>query len=80
MKDKIKTDVNQPSSILYIEDEKPSLDYIGLTKRERFAGQAMQALVSNNFCPTGFQNCNEEDLAKIAVKCADLLIKELLKN
>lgn len=52
----------------------------GLTKREYFAGLAMQALVGNNFSPTGFQNGNETGLAEIAIKCADALLAELDKE
>jgi hypothetical protein len=42
---------------------------IGLTKREYFAGLAMQGLCANGTDP--------EDLAKISVEYADALLKEL---
>lgn len=41
----------------------------GLTKREYFAGLAMQGLCANGTDP--------EDLAKISVEYADALLKEL---
>ncbi len=48
----------------------------GLTKREWFAGLAMQALLSDpELCGWG-----EEDYASSAVKFADALIAELAKG
>jgi len=49
----------------------------GLTKREYFAAKMMQGLVNNNFTPTGFQNGDENALAKLAVKCSDALLSAL---
>lgn len=42
-----------------------------------FAGLAMQALVSNNFSPTGYQNGSREDLMEEATRIAKELIKQL---
>lgn len=52
----------------------------GLTKLEYFAGLAMQALVNNNFSPSGFRVGDSPGLAIIAVECAKALIDELNNN
>jgi hypothetical protein len=55
--------------------------YFGLTKREYFAGLAMQALISNPEIQRPRQNDNlESDLesfSQIAIEYADSLLKEL---
>jgi hypothetical protein len=47
----------------------------GLTKREYFAGLAMQGMFSQH----GFLLKDTVELAEIAVKCADELLKQLDK-
>lgn len=49
----------------------------GLTIREYFAAKMMHGLITNNFTPLGFENVDENDLAKLAVKCSDALIMAL---
>ncbi len=51
----------------------------GLTKREYFAGLAMQGMAASQYWAENFNN-NEDDLknmAYVAVKAADALLKEL---
>ena len=49
----------------------------GLTKREYFAGLAMQGMLANSYPETmGF---NEEQIAKIAINYTDELLKQLDK-
>ncbi|MEX0595787.1 MAG: hypothetical protein WD512_04735 [Candidatus Paceibacterota bacterium] len=50
-------------------------EFTGLTKREYFAGLAMQAVISNPVVP----NYTPEDSAKEALEYADALLKELEK-
>lgn len=45
------------------------LGSLGLTKREWFAGMALQALLSSSDC-----NCATEDYAKVALIYADFLL------
>jgi hypothetical protein len=47
----------------------------GLTKREYFAGLAMQGMFSQD----GFLLKDTKELSEIAVKCADALLEELSK-
>lgn len=47
--------------------------YSGLTKREYFAAMAMQGLADN-------KNLGYDDTAKVSVKLADALLKELEKQ
>tara|TARA_R110000868_G_C10522054_1_gene733183 strand:- start:294 stop:572 length:279 start_codon:yes stop_codon:yes gene_type:complete len=56
----------------------PSLSGIGLTKREYFAGIAMQGLLGN-FLENGhyYNSSHTPMVSEIAVKCADELLKEL---
>lgn len=49
----------------------------GLTKREYFAGLAMQALLSNP--DPGIVNFNEKEIAEIAIEYTDELLKQLEK-
>ncbi|AUR89601.1 coil containing protein [Vibrio phage 1.137.O._10N.261.46.B5] len=57
----------------------------GLTKREMFAMNAMQGILSNsggviqgnNHTGTGWCNSNAKDLARWSLECADALLKEL---
>ncbi len=59
----------------------------GLTKREHFAGLAMQGLLSNsggviqanNMSGTAWCNSNAQSMAKLSIECADALLKELEK-
>ena len=46
---------------------------IGLTKREYFAGLAMQGILANS----SLNNLKEETVAEISVLCADKLLKQL---
>jgi hypothetical protein len=62
-------------------------DSSGLTKREMFAMNAMQGLLSNsggviqgnNYSGTGWCNSDANDLARLSLECADELLKELEK-
>lgn len=53
----------------YIENFRPM---IGLTKREAFAMAAMQGILFHSF-----GRGNADELAEVAVTCADDLLKEL---
>lgn len=57
------------------ENQCVSDTYCGLTKREYFAGLAMQGLLSSNRLNTN----NMDAYAQTAVKYADALLNELLK-
>ncbi len=46
---------------------------IGLTKREYFAGLAMQGMLANS----SLNNLKEETVAEISVLCADKLLENL---
>ena len=46
---------------------------IGLTKREYFAGLAMQGILANS----SLNNLKEETVAEISVLCADKLLEQL---
>ena len=60
----------------------------GLTKREHFAGLAMQGLLANPGAvlqasgQSGFAwcNCNDEQMAQLAIDCADALLAQLDKG
>lgn len=57
-----------------IEDNgNPSLTHLGLTKREYFAGLAMQGMLAN----TEYVLHSRETLAHNAVQMADELLKQL---
>jgi hypothetical protein len=62
---------NQPAFAYYSEDEKR--DMPGLTKREYFAGLAMQGLLANSFDYTA------QDIVEKAVQYADKILVELEK-
>ena len=47
--------------------------FIGLTKREYFAGLAMQGILANS----SLNNLKEETVAEISVLCADKLLENL---
>ena len=59
----------------------------GLTKREHFAGLAMQGLLansggviqSNHMSGTGWCNGDAKSMAELSVDCADALLAELSK-
>tara|TARA_R110000796_G_scaffold87170_1_gene188314 strand:+ start:258 stop:539 length:282 start_codon:yes stop_codon:yes gene_type:complete len=59
----------------------------GLTKREHFAGLAMQgilansggAIQANSQSGFGWCNCDDEQMAKLSLDCADALLAELDK-
>ena len=60
----------QPINPIVMENTLP-----GLTKREYFAGLAMQGMLANSYPDTmGF---NEEQIAKIAINYTDELLKQL---
>lgn len=52
---------------------------IGLTKREYFAGVALQGILSNRWSME-FGNYNEEQKAEKAIRQADELLKQLEKK
>ena len=54
----------------FIKQVKP---FIGLTKREYFAGLAMQGILANS----SLNNLKEETVAEISVLCADKLLEQL---
>ena len=66
-----------PSRNLYKYDDRPDVIevYTGLTKREHFAGLAMQSFIVKY----GNDHQSESDLAVYAVLAADALLKELDK-
>ena len=64
---------NNPINPLEIKSGNESIQFIGLTKREYFAGLAMQSLVSI------FPKWKTEDIARYAIKISDDLLKELEK-
>ena len=47
---------------------------IGLTKREHFAGLAMQGYLAARYC-----DLDMEDIAEAAIDMADVLLKEISK-
>ena len=49
---------------------------MGLSRRDYFAGLAMQAIISNHGAPR--EEVVVEDIAKVAVSMADALIEELI--
>ena len=49
---------------------------LGLTKREYFAGVALQGFLSNRWSME-FGNYNDEEKAKYAIRIADELLKQL---
>jgi hypothetical protein len=61
---------------------------LGLTKREHFAGLAMQGLLansggviqSNSQSGFGWCNCDDSQLAELSVTCADALLAALDKG
>ena len=65
-----RTAFNQNGDITAFESE-----FLGLTKREYFAGLAMQGLLANNREEVMTQN--EEELAKLAINHADEILKQL---
>ena len=52
----------------------------GLTKREYFAGLAMQGLLAHTCDESMPKDLNERDIALRAVKCSDALLAELAKE
>lgn len=69
----------------YQVGDNDEFQFVGLTKRERFAMAAMQGILSNSggviqsnpMSGTGFCNSDPEDLAKLSIACADALLAEL---
>lgn len=57
----------------YIKQVEP---FLGLTKREYFAGVALQGILSNRWT-LEFGNYNEEKKAEMAIRQADELLKQL---
>lgn len=62
---------NNPINPLEIKTGNESMQFVGLTKREYFAGLAMQGIASSDL--------TYEDIAHDAVKMADALLVELDK-
>lgn len=65
---------NSETPAVPVMDESDHGQHYGLTKREHFAGLAMQGLLAkdgNNYEP--------RDYAKFAIKCADALLEEITK-
>jgi len=52
----------------------------GLTKREWFAGLAMQALISGKWASPDYSNTSPDEIAPIALRHADALLSELEKQ
>lgn len=69
----MKTEPNAPASGLNTQNG----HYPGLTKREHFAGLAMQAWISADH--VGNAGYPFEEMANRAIDCADALIAELNK-
>lgn len=64
---------NNPINPLEIKSSDESIQFIGLTKREYFAGLAMQSLIVSN------SKWLTEHVAKFSIKMADALLAELEK-
>jgi len=64
-----------PSKVTYYygKDVEETEQFIGLTKREHFAGLAMQCHIANN------PNMSDKALAIASIESADALLKELEK-
>lgn len=71
----MKTKPNEPIAAFTELDEqgRPYQYYKGLTKREHFAGLAMQGIIANQSCYT----LKDNQKAEYAIIMADLLIEEL---
>jgi hypothetical protein len=52
----------------------------GLTKREWFAGMALQGLIAGNGDDNGFVSYDMIELASTAVKTADAILKQLAES
>ena len=63
---------NRPVTPIEREIIDTSGDFIGLTKREHFAGLAMQGILADSQTDEG-----SESIARAAVRIADALLKEL---
>lgn len=75
----------RPINPIITENAKSELicEEIGLTKREYFAGLAMQGLLSNSYSNGFSQPLSEYDsksIAKFSIEYADELLKQLEKN
>lgn len=67
---------DKPINPLEIEKYPPNngiIKFLGLTKREYFAGLAMQGMLANS----SLNNLKEETVAEISVLCADKLLENL---
>ncbi len=73
--EKTKGQLNGEQRIDSMLDPNGSFTQYGLTKREYFAGLAMQGMFSQH----GFLLKNTKELTEIAVKCADALLETLSK-
>lgn len=60
---------NEPINPTYFKDGE--MDVCGLTKREYFAGLAMQGLMANN------NSCSITHIIEMSIKTADELLKQL---
>ena len=58
----------------YRNDDTAVTKYRGLTKREHFAGLAMQGILAHSF-----GRGDADELAAQSIKCADALLRELAK-
>jgi len=64
---------NNPINPLEIKSSNESIQFVGLTKREYFAGLAMQSLIVSN------PKWHTDAVARFAIKISDGLRKELEK-
>ena len=86
MTEKAKQLGNEPINYVGIEFNEsgvPLKCFGGLTKREHFAGLAMQSLISEvkrKERDCGGEAMDYELLAAISVRCADALLEELAKT
>lgn len=68
--------INDPYLRKELQTTTTTTTHIGLTKREYFAGIALQGILSNRWSME-FGNYNEEAKAEMAIKQADELLKQL---
>jgi hypothetical protein len=74
------TEANQPAFPVLAFDKAGDESYVrGLSKREYFAGLAMQGILANNYYKYSQSEDECEVLARVAANFADALIKELSK-
>jgi len=71
---------DMPASPIFNDDGRCTPDLAGLTKRERFAMAAMQAILSNHSLIGSCNDVSIEYLRVNSVKAADALLAELAKE